>query len=363
MILFIEFLSTLIIAFISALILIPILRKIAFKFNLVDQPNYRKVHTKPIPLIGGISIVVVSMLTLALSKTFTAQIIEHLPILGASLLLMLTGTIDDKMDIKPSLRIIIQMGCAFAVCSSGIRLTSLYGIFGIQELNITFQYILTIVIITGVVNAYNLMDGIDGLAGGLAVLGFLIMLPLFWFTGQYSFVILLLAILGATLGFLRFNLGNKKIFLGDGGSLFLGFILVLSGIKLLEMETFVDTSIHFSALIAVISVFLIPVLDSLRVYYNRIKNGISPFKADKSHLHHLVLLLGLGHKSTTALIIFFTIALLLLSFILVNLMPLTGAIITSSIVFLMVSGILVIHKNIKEWELRINKIEENNAPK
>jgi UDP-GlcNAc:undecaprenyl-phosphate GlcNAc-1-phosphate transferase len=355
--LIIELLFTGFTSLIMAIIFIPVLRKIAVKIGLVDMPNYRKVHSKAVPLVGGIAIVLSSILTLSISNIFMSGVIEHSFILGAGIILMITGVIDDKMNINAFIRLAIQFSCAYAMASSGIKITSLYGVFGVYELPVIWQYFLTIVIITGVVNAYNLMDGIDGLAGGLAIVGFSTLSVLFYMLGQYDFVILFVAIIGAIIGFLKFNLSNNKIYLGDGGSLFLGFILVVSGIKLIEMANAFESITQSTALVLVIGIFLLPVLDSLRVYRKRIKSGVSPFKADKSHLHHLFLQLGISHKFTAILITSSSLFLLVFSFILVIYFSLTWVLIIGAFTFLWFTSILVVNKKVKEWSDKIRKME------
>jgi UDP-GlcNAc:undecaprenyl-phosphate GlcNAc-1-phosphate transferase len=355
--LIIELLFTGFTSLILAIIFIPVLRKIAIKFDLVDRPNNRKIHKEAIPLVGGIAIVFSSTLALSISNIFMSEVIEHLFILEAGIILMITGSIDDKMNINPLFRLAIQFSCAYAVASSGIKITSLYGVFGVYELPVIWQYFLTIIIITGVVNAFNLMDGVDGLLGGLAIGGFSTLSILFYMLGQFSFVVLFVAIIGAIIGFLKFNLSKNKIFMGDGGSLFLGFILVVSGIKLIEMTNAFEETTQSTVLVVVIGIFLLPVLDSLRVYRKRIKNGVSPFKADKSHLHHLFLLLGISHKLTAILIVSSSLFLLILSFILVKIFPLTWVLLIGTFTFLWFTSILVINKNVKEWSNKIRKME------
>ena len=354
-----ELIITLLLSGTIALIVIPIAKRLAQKLNLVDQPNHRKVHAKPVPLVGGISVAIAAILALSMSPSFAKVFYVHLPFITASFLLLLIGMIDDKMDIKPSLRLIIQLACAWAVASLGIRLSSLYGIFGIYELPIFIQYLLTITIIAGVVNAFNLMDGIDGLAGGLALIGIALMIPIFYSLGHQGFALLLAAISGALFSFLRFNLSNDKIFLGDGGSLFLGFILAVAGIQLIEANAAHVEGFQGYAVIGVVSIFLLPVLDALRVFYTRIQNGDSPFKADKTHLHHLILLLGLGHKKTTAIILLVKLTMISFALVIFSATSITIALIAASILYCLLTNILGLVKQIKDWEVKIIRFEKN----
>jgi UDP-GlcNAc:undecaprenyl-phosphate GlcNAc-1-phosphate transferase len=357
MILLSELLLTGIMSFIIAFLLIPFFKKIAILIGLVDKPNYRKIHVKPVPLVGGIAIVISSMLALFLCNILITDSVETLLTLIMGMVLMITGSIDDKMDIKPFYRLLIQFGCSYTIALIGIRLTSLYGVFGIHEISIFWQYFLTITIITGVVNAFNLMDGIDGLAGGLAIVGLSIFSILSYMLSDFVNLMLFVSLIGSTLTFLKFNLSKNKVFLGDGGSLFLGFVLVVSGINIIEKSNNIVPFNQSLILVAVIGVFLFPVLDSLRVYVSRIMKGLSPFKADKSHIHHLFLLLNINHRQTTSLIIFMALLLLILFVVLINFMSLTLVLIFGSLTFFIFTTVLNINKNVKYWTGQITRME------
>jgi UDP-GlcNAc:undecaprenyl-phosphate GlcNAc-1-phosphate transferase len=355
----IEMIITGAIAFIMVLVLVPGLRNLAFKVGLVDKPNYRKLHNNAIPLTGGISIALAGTMALLLSKTFMSGIHENIYMLSGGFLLLIIGTIDDRMEIRPLYRLIIQFGCAYMMAASGLRITSLYGFFGIWEITVVFQYALTIFVIVGVINAFNLMDGIDGLAGSLAVVGFIAFSIVSYAFGRFEYTILFIALIGAILGFLRFNLSKNKIFMGDGGSLFLGFILVVSGIQLIEM-----TNVHHGMdqsliLMVVISIFLVPVLDSIRVYAGRMKQGISPFSADRSHLHHLFLLAGLSHKITAMAIVLSTIFLLVITISLAFYFPMTIVLILAWLSFKLLTKLLNTNKNLGEWKNKITQMESD----
>lgn len=292
------YLLTLVSSLVLTLAFIPATRKIALKINLVDKPNARKLHQNPIPLVGGIVICISSFLAFFVANISWANITEIKILLFGASILLLMGVIDDKMDMKASYKFLIQIVLSHFAFVNGIRIESMYGILGIYELDFTIQYILTLLVVVGVVNAFNLMDGIDGLAGGLAIIGLIFFSFLAFLLGKTYLIILYLALIGALLGFLKFNFSkNQKIFMGDAGSLFLGYILVVSAIILLQSAH--KTQYSNLTLVVILGVFIIPVLDSLRVYFERIQEGKSPFEADKRHLHHLVLLLGLKHKKAT----------------------------------------------------------------
>ncbi|MEN7549953.1 MraY family glycosyltransferase [Rapidithrix thailandica] len=355
----IELLITGVSALIVGLILVPRLKRWAVKVKLVDKPNHRKLHTEPIPLVGGIAIAIASFLTLLLSEAFIHTIDRHLIVLGASTLLLIVGVLDDKMDIKPLYRLLIQMGCAYAVASSGIRISSFYGIFGMYELPLTIQYIFTILVITGVINAFNLMDGIDGLAGGLSIMGFGTLVILSYLLGRFDLGNLYIAFFGATAAFLKHNLSKKKIFMGDGGSLFLGFTLVIAGIQMIELASQSGSIRSTTVLLIIMGIFWIPVLDSIRVYRSRIKKGVSPFTADKNHLHHLFLLTGLSHQKTSLLINLSALFFLLSIVVLAYYFPLTIVLFVVTLLFILLASVLNINKSLNEWRNKIREMEED----
>ena len=339
------------------LILVPILRVIAIKFNLVDHPNNRKVHSTPVPLVGGIAITIaVGLINLV---NYSMNVINHqqLVIISSSIILLLVGVLDDKYDINAKYKLAIQFFCALMVTATGTRLTSLYGIFGIYEIPVFLQYAISIIIICGVVNAFNLMDGIDGLSGELALIGFLFLGLFSFISNDIGFTILFASFFGATIGFLRFNLGKKKIFMGDAGSLLIGNILVNSSIYLLNKNTAIITS--NPVLLSVIIGFLaLPVLDSLRVYLGRLKKGNSPFKADKTHLHHLILLIESSHRRVSIVISIISICILLFTVLMQNYVSITLSLIIIVITFSVLGFFLNLNKKVFEWREAIKKLED-----
>ncbi|PCJ94036.1 MAG: hypothetical protein COA50_12810 [Flavobacteriaceae bacterium] len=352
-----EYFVILAFSLVLVLILLQLLRKVAIKINLVDKPNARKMHKKPIPIIGGVAIVIAAGFALLLSPEFWNSINEYYVLVVGTIVLLVIGAIDDKMDVRASLKLIIQIALAYFIFNSGVRIESMYGIFGIYELPYAIQYILTLLVIVGVINAFNLMDGIDGLAAGLSIIGFSAYTYIAILTGELFLAVLFVAIIGAIIGFLKFNLSaTHKVFMGDAGSLVLGYILVVSGIMLLQSA---QGSANVScALGVVIGVLGLPVADSIRVYYKRIKSGNSPFKADKTHFHHLILMLGFEHKRASFIITFFVMCVIALSAIFGTMFNVTLAIISFLILYVSISKVLDINRNITIWREKIKKLEE-----
>lgn len=352
--------AILIFALVSSLALLKLLRKLAIRVNLVDKPSTRKVHANPVPIAGGLAIVLSAGLALMVSLEFWNSINTYYVLIIGSAILLIMGLIDDKRNISTVLKLVIQIALAHFVFDSGVRIDSMFGMFGIYTLPFTLQYILTLLVVVGVVNAFNLMDGIDGLAGGLSIIGFLAYSYLAFISGRILLAALFIAIIGALIGFLKFNLSIKnKVFMGDAGSLVLGYILVVSGIMLIQNAQYTENIATVLAI--VIGVLALPVVDSLRVYYRRIKLGGSPLKADKTHFHHLVLKFGVSHKKASTLIILFAICIIAMSIIIGTLFNVTFIVPSFLILFIPVYAVLEINNEIKIWRKKVKTLEDFNV--
>lgn len=353
-----EFLTLGILAFILIVLLMPLIKKIALKLNLVDKPNYRKIHVTAVPLIGGISIAFVFLLLFILSINQLTPVLEYLPIISSGFVLLLVGVIDDKTDISAKYKLGIQLLLALFVAFSGTRITSFYGFLGVYEIALWAQYAITIIVITGVVNAFNLMDGVDGLVGGLSLLGFSMFLISAIFYNDYILAEISVIFIGSIIGFLKFNLSKNKIFMGDAGSLFLGFLLVSLGIHFMEKQQASNNYGYAYGFLVVVAFFSIPVLDSIRVYMGRIKQGKSPFIADKSHLHHLLLTTGLTHKKIALSVVTFSMILFFIGFGLISYFSTTLLILSIMTLFWAIVKILLMINSLHEWRLTIKNLEQ-----
>jgi len=346
------------VSLVLSLLMIPCVIAVSVKFKLFDQPNARKVHQKAISRLGGVAIFFSAFSAVAISR-IGLDIIRVCPVLVTSVgLIFLLGVWDDLMEVNAKLRFIIQICLAISLAASGIRLTSLYGICGIHELSGAWQYIVTVLIIVGSTNAFNLIDGVDGLAGGLGLIGMLVLGILAWQLKLYPLVILLSAFVGALLGFLKSNLSPARIFMGDGGSLILGFLLSATGILLIGQAHRCPGLVEPSkAAILVTAILIIPMFDTWRVFASRIMRGVSPFKADKTHLHHLLLFAGFDHRKTSFSLYFFEIVLVLLALLFSHFKGV-------SVVILLMVGlshaltlVLRINKGMERWLAFIRKME------
>jgi UDP-N-acetylmuramyl pentapeptide phosphotransferase/UDP-N-acetylglucosamine-1-phosphate transferase len=212
------------------------------------------------------------------------------------------GMMDDIKNLSARYKFAIQIAVALLIAFSGVRITSFNGLFGIHELSISAQYTFTVLAITGITNAFNLIDGIDGLAGGLGFMSLIILGIFLTLSGDANTAIIAFSLSGGLLGFLYYNFNPAKIFMGDTGSLVLGFVISVLCIKLIQLNTDVKLSFLPHAPVFVLSIVMIPVFDTLRVFALRIWSGRSPFSPDKNHIHHLLTNNGWSHSFAAKLL-------------------------------------------------------------
>jgi UDP-GlcNAc:undecaprenyl-phosphate GlcNAc-1-phosphate transferase len=292
--------ATAVTAFFFAFIAIKFFNPVAIEIGLVDKPCERKQHSGHIPLIGGISIFIA---VLAASLLWLPNTLELRMYLIASAMMVFIGALDDKFDLRVRVRIVGQIIIAsLMIYGVGGYISNLGNIFGFGDvtlgvIGIVFTYIAIIVVI----NAYNMIDGIDGLIGSLSINTFTSIAILFIMSGQTDYLSYPLILATATIPYLMYNLGffekffkkeSKKIFMGDAGSMFVG----LSVIWLLTMGTQGEQA-SFRPVTA-LWICAIPLMDMLAIVVRRYKNGKSPFKPDRDHLHHILQRAGLSSKQT-----------------------------------------------------------------
>ena len=290
-------------AFIVTLVAIPPIISLVKKYRLYDMPDSRKEHSSPIPTMGGIAVIAGMMISLFLWFPFSNGVAQICFFFSIAVLFGL-GILDDLKDLSAKYKFIVQVGLASLIALSGIRITSFEGLFGIAELPISAQYTFTILTIVGIINAFNLIDGIDGLAGGLGFMS-LVTLGLFLtMSGDSNTALVAFALAGGIFAFLYFNFNPAKIFMGDTGSLVLGFVIAVLSVRLMQVNVFVATPVLSHAPVFVLGIVFIPVFDTLRVFALRIWKGRSPFVADKTHIHHLLTNQGFSHGIAAKLICF-----------------------------------------------------------
>jgi UDP-N-acetylmuramyl pentapeptide phosphotransferase/UDP-N-acetylglucosamine-1-phosphate transferase len=275
--------------------------------GLVDVPNGRTSHKKPTATLGGIAIFAGFMLSVMIFSPY-GSILELRFITAGTLIMFFVGVKDDIFVISPFNKLVAQIIAAIILIDfAGIRLTSLHGFMGIKDIDYYTSLYLTIFVVVVIINAFNLIDGIDGLAAGIGIVVSITFGLWFFYSGQYEFANLTAALVGALIGFIIFNIWGKekKIFMGDTGSLILGFLVAVFAIQFNQSNLKITGPMHISASPAVsFAVLIIPLYDTLRVFIARLCRKQSPFKADRGHMHHKLLELGYSHlKATTILVI------------------------------------------------------------
>ncbi len=354
-------LITLVPAFLAGILLswryFRLLLRYSCTLGLVDIPNQRKLHHVPIPVIGGLGVYLSIATAAFFIPSFRSWINEFAIVAIAATVLLITGVLDDRLTVRPFLRMLIQAGCALAIARSGYRIYSLYGLFGIHEIALPFQYLLTVLVITGITNAFNLIDGLDGLAGSLALVNSLSMLVLFQFIGDSHWTGLLAILVGVLLVFLRFNWRPARLFMGDGGSLLLGLLLAVTGIMLINSARVQESHWQKPIFAVVSALFMIPVIDTLRVFFVRIKIGRSPFSADKNHLHHWLIRQYQVHSRATLQILAVHVSLIIASWFLCRVTSLTVVLLFQLLVVTGYTGWLQLNGRFSRWYRYVRKME------
>lgn len=309
-----------------SLAITPLVIRLATKIGAIDQPNERKIHSTPIPRLGGVAIYISFFLTLLIlfllnpAFHFFDQLEAQKEImLGASLLLvLLLGIWDDVHSLNPRQKFIVQLLAFNIVYFAGFRVSSITSPFGegIIELGI-FDYPITLLWIVGVTNAFNLIDGLDGLASGVAMIASLTIFSISLIKGDMNMAIMILILAGAVLGFLRYNFNPARIFLGDSGSLFLGFSLAV-----LSMQSSTKGSAAVAIIVPVLALGF-PIMDTLLSMARRFLRSLLPsqgksvtflrkldqiFLPDRGHIHHQLIARGLSHRSVVLVLYFVSCA-------------------------------------------------------
>jgi UDP-N-acetylmuramyl pentapeptide phosphotransferase/UDP-N-acetylglucosamine-1-phosphate transferase len=303
------------VSFIISFLAIPVVLQIAEQKKLYDVPDERKVHTHAVASLGGVGIFGGFLLAslLSIQGQFNP---EFQYFFAAALVIFFLGLKDDLVVLSASKKFIGQMiAASILIHLGGIRLDSMYGLFGFDSLGEGFSLALSYLTIIVVINSFNLIDGIDGLAASLGILTMLIFGTYFFINGYQAYALLAFALTGSLAAFLIFNHHPAKIFMGDSGSLMIGLVNAILVIKFINIAHDPTAILPFDSSVAIgFSILIIPLLDTLRVFAIRIFNGRSPFTPDKNHIHHLLLSWGLGHTAVTAVCVTLNIGFVLLAY-------------------------------------------------
>ena len=312
------------ISFFITFLSIPTVLKISRRKNLMDEPVIRSSHLRKIPNLGGIALFYSISIC---ASVFAYELFEQYKFLFASMVILLyVGVMDDIVVMRAYKKLLAQIIVSvLIVLGSDVRVESFFGILGIFELHYYASVVFSILIFIFLINAFNLIDGIDGLAGGYAVLCCVFFGFSYFRLGAYNYplVILAVVIIGAVLGFLYYNLSNyriRKIFMGDTGSMLLGFLLAFTAICFIDI--FIDKKnnevpfYHLQSAPAVaVAILILPIVDTLNVIMIRLLKKQSLFIADNNHIHHQVLKLNLTHRKSTFYILCYYLCIVATAFI------------------------------------------------
>lgn len=298
----IPFYGSVVLALLTTITMIPAWIKLCIRLHLFERTDSRKTHMASIPSMGGIAIYAGIMVSFfSFGEVLPGY---NTPLLFTALALMLfTGAIDDLFDLPAWFKLLLQLLAAALAVHAGFKISSLFGFMGLQTLPYPYMDFVSVVFILAVTNALNLIDGIDGLAGSLTISAALIFSMLFLQAGEPAMAIIPLSVCGAVAGFLVYNITPARIFMGDSGSLVLGFLLAVLAIALARLfAVHTEEFVNITPSVLVAALF-IPLYDVVRVVVIRMFSGTSPFRADRNHLHHLLLQHGFSQRMAMLLLI------------------------------------------------------------
>ncbi|HJU46131.1 MAG TPA: MraY family glycosyltransferase [Chitinophagaceae bacterium] len=311
-----DILLSIISSFSISFLAIPVIITVAERKKLYDVPDERKVHAGPIPSLGGLGIFAGFIIAALVTIPFV-QAAEFQYFMAAAFVIFFLGLKDDILIISPIKKFIGQVLAAFLIIyKGGVQIKSMHGFLGMQELPEMFSLLLTYFAVIVIINSFNLIDGVDGLAGSLGLMATTVLGFYFMKIGAAPYAILAFSLAGSLLAFLIFNFHPAKIFMGDTGSLLIGLITSILVIKFINIASSPEAGgVPLEASPAIGFVLLmIPLLDTLRVFAIRIFNRRSPFSPDRNHVHHLLLDRGFSHRAITLTLVSINILFITLAY-------------------------------------------------
>ncbi len=304
------------ISFFLTVLLLPAVIRFFKSINLLDSPERRKVHKSSTPAMGGLAIFFAMSVAVLFSLPFQ-ELAANKFIYGGMLITFLLGFRDDISSLQAKQKLAIQSLAGFLVVNyTEIAISGFYGVFGINQIPHLMSVILTIFVIVALSNSFNLIDGIDGLAGAVALISSIFFALWFLYTGNLFFSIITISLASAIAGFLLFNWHPSRVFMGDTGSIFIGFLLAVLAIQFINenSQLILTDKFHFPAFVSLaIAILIVPIYDTTRVFMIRIFAGGSPFVPDKKHIHHILLKQGFNHSQSTLILIGFNITMIILA--------------------------------------------------
>lgn len=328
-------------------------------------------HAGDVPRLGGVSFFPAMMVSVTLMLGFRYYfglalplstevdfMSEFLFLISALFVIFFVGLSDDLIGVDYKYKFLAQIMAASMLYFAGVMPVGLFGVFGMNEMPTWFMFIVLIGWSVYVVNAYNLIDGVDGLCSGLSSIALFGMGIWFVYISSYVYAMIAFGMLGVVLIFFRFNvMGTRmKVFMGDTGSLTLGFLIVFLSLKFIQPFALPeDTYMLKCPLGVVIGLFFIPVFDTARVFISRIKNGHSPFHPDKTHIHHKMLALGFTHLKSTAILLISQGIFVMVNVLMGEVLALNINIVLAIDLFIAVSLVMFINKRIHNRKLALKK--------
>jgi UDP-GlcNAc:undecaprenyl-phosphate GlcNAc-1-phosphate transferase len=309
-------------AFVISFFAIPSIIKIAVAKNLYDEPDERRSHKERTPSLGGIGIFAGLIFSITYWIPFDScanpqhEYIKY--VLCAYIIIFLIGAKDDIIPLTPFKKFFGQLLAAFIlVYNAKIQLSSLYGIFGINDIPEWISIPLSVFIIIVVINAFNLIDGINALAGTIGIITCTAFGVWFYLHGRLDLTVLAASNIGAVLAFLCYNVTPARIFMGDTGSLIVGLTAAILSISFIESnKTWHEEWFIESVPAVAVGILIIPLFDTLRVFILRVMRGKSPFHPDRTHVHHLLIDIGFTHLQATAVLALVNIFFIALAYLL-----------------------------------------------
>ncbi|MBT8196379.1 MAG: undecaprenyl/decaprenyl-phosphate alpha-N-acetylglucosaminyl 1-phosphate transferase [Bacteroidia bacterium] len=300
---------------------LPCWMAVCRKWKIYDKAEEsRKHHAANIPSIGGIAIFIGFVASFFLfNDTGVSTFVKFFCV--ACVLLFYTGFFDDLLNISALKKLLMQLAAALLIVVSGLKITTLMGLFGVYEISTIPSFIITTFFIVALTNAYNLIDGIDGLASSMGILVLTIFGSIFFTFELYLFAVLAFSFSGALLGFLIYNVHPARIFMGDSGSLLIGFVISVLTIKLTTLYQTGTASAMLINPTFITAVLFIPCYDMFRVFVIRAVLRKNPLEADRNHLHHMITRQGLGHNGATIILGTFNIVLIAIQQIWISVNP------------------------------------------
>lgn len=311
---------------------IPRIVIVAKMKRLFDETNARKVHKGAIPRLGGLSFFPAAIFSFAFMLGMRYYygyevaldlqgnlLLEFLFVMSGMLILYFVGMVDDLVGVGYRNKFVAQIAAAACMVFGEVTVFDMQGLLGVYRLPVPVDAILTVLFVVLVVNAFNLIDGVDGLCSGLGTIILTVLGAFFLYYGLFVYAMFAFGMVGVLIAFFQYNvLGTRlKIFMGDTGSLTLGYMISFLGLKFVNLENTTFIALHLNSTLAILlGLLFVPIFDTCRVFVSRISRGRSPFYPDKNHVHHKLLQLNRTHLQSTGILLLVEVGFIVLNFVL-----------------------------------------------